>query len=221
MSPVNSQVPPFLSMYDLKFGERKARPKGMCREVSPEWEREPVEVAVLATVIKSHGINCIDSFGRWADADTDQTKEVLSALENYVDFMKYACDSDTMQNFESNMTDRVAFAEWHSFGWEAVKLPDMSAIYNDWQGKKSADVRPPKASAKVYAMIAGYLKKNMTTKDYVDFSGNYAAGDKSAKTALKELLAEVGEDMSDKPIADVLNNARAFALKHLSEEKKV
>jgi len=34
------------------------------------------------------------------------------------------------------------------------------------------------------------------------------------------LLAEVGEDVSDKPIAVILNNARKFALMHLSEGNK-
>lgn len=223
MSSANSQIPPFLSIYDLKFGKRKSRPKGTPRGVRPDWEREPVDVAVLATVIREFDIKCIDGFGRWVTADVKQKETLLLALEHYVDFVNWEQDAYKVQEYEAHLSEPEHCPEWNGFGWEVDQLPDMSGIYRDWLKKETTAAspkKPPKASSKVYAIVAGYLKQYMTSKDFADFSGGYAAGNKVANKALKQLLAEVGEDVSDKPIAVILNNARKFALMHLSEGNK-
>ena len=218
MSSVEIQVPSFLSIYALKVGERKPRQKGSPRGELIEWKRKPVEVSVLATAIKECGISHIDRFTRFMTANPSQQKRVLSALEEYVEIVNWGEDPYEVQRYKCNLIETDAFREWHTFGWEEKSLPNFTATYKAFHEQK--EEKPPKASAKVYGMIAGYLKLSLSQDDYLDFSTNHAAGDKAAKAALEGLLTQVNETISPKPLSDTLDHTRAFAIRVIKEANK-
>ena len=221
MNSIDCQVPPFLSMYDLKVGARKPRQKGdRDSGILLEWEREPVDASVLATVIQEYGISCIDEFARFVKANSNQQKDALSAIKEYVKFVSWEENPQKLLHREILMYELEPFKEWHVFGWEKNNMPDFSAIHRNWCVEESERQKLPKGGAKIYAMAAGYLKLNLSASDYVDFTGGYAAGNKAAKAALESLLAEIDQGISVKPLLDILKHTRAFALASLKEGNK-
>ena len=221
MSSVENQVPPFLSIYDLKVGERKSKKEGdLFSGTLREWEREPVDVSVLATVIKEYGVSCIDEFARFVKADSSQEKEVLSAIKEYVKFVNWEEDSHKILHREILMHDIELFKVWHIFGWEKTNIPDFTAIHKDWCVQESERGKLPKGGAKIYGMTAGYLKLNLSTSDYAEFAGGYAVGNKAAKAALKSLLTEIDLEITGKPLLEILKHTRAFALESIKEESR-
>tara|TARA_R110000744_G_scaffold322635_1_gene428579 strand:- start:1681 stop:2283 length:603 start_codon:yes stop_codon:yes gene_type:complete len=174
----------------------------------------------LATAVEDTNIpmRCLDQLGRYITADESEDRKpiiaaIISLSKRFADYDAEDVDEYTF-HFEADSSNNLLCR----YGWEAKSLPDFTAIHKAFLGQKEKKL--PKASAKVYGMIAGYLKLHLSPSDYLDFSGGYAPGNKAARAALKALLTQVNETISPKPLSDTLDHTRAFAIMAIKEAKK-
>ena len=195
----------FISVYDVLLDIYKDKSTGLKE---------------LATAVEDTNIpmRYLDQLGRHITADESQDRKpiiaaIISLSKRFSDYKAKDIDEYTF-HFEADSSDNLL----RSFGWEAKSLPDFTAIHRAFLGQKEKKL--PKASAKVYGMIAGYLKQKLSPSDYLEFSGGYAHGNKAARAALKALLTQVNETISPKPLLDTLDHTRAFVIMDIKEAKK-